>query len=186
LARTAGAAYVINEGHSSVTRAARSLERPLKRDARSAGRASRDIHGGMMTDSNDAAEPKRGARSAATAVSGPIVAVDIVRLQRCLFEAIEQSTVSQNLEGPIHGGVAEPWWSVEEGAAYAHVSVDTFKNWLKQKLLPCGSVGRLRRVRRADIDTLLLSHLDCAPDNDASPSNSRADEILRSIGRRHG
>lgn len=138
-----------------------------------------------MTDTNDEAEPKRSARPAATALRGPIVAVDIMRLHQQLFEAIEQSAVSHNLAGGTHGAVAEPWWSVEEGAAYAHVSVDTFNNWLKQKLLPCGSVGRLRRVRRTDIDTLLLSHLDSAPDNDAAPSNSRADEILSSIGRRH-
>lgn len=51
---------------------------------------------------------------------------------------------------------SEPWLTIAEGARHAAVSDETLREWITLGSLPAGRCGRVLRVRRSDIDTLLL------------------------------
>lgn len=73
---------------------------------------------------------------------------------------------------------AEPWLTTSEGARYAAVSEDTLREWIANGQLQAGRVGRVLRVRRSDIDRLLL---DRTSKEDDEPLSERAREIVASL-----
>jgi excisionase family DNA binding protein len=48
------------------------------------------------------------------------------------------------------------WLSVEDIAKELSVSIDTVRNWIKQKKLTAYRVGRDYRIKREDYDKFLL------------------------------
>ena len=83
---------------------------------------------------------------------------------------------------------AEPWLTTAEGARHASVSEETLREWITLGLLPAGRCGRVLRVRRSDIDALLLERGRVArTEGDvAGEPTGRAHEILADLGRKNG
>lgn len=81
---------------------------------------------------------------------------------------------------------SEPWISVAEASAYASVSQDTVREWIRSGLLTVGKVGRVIRTRRSLIDALLMRN-GTDPTSDAETMPERALEILQGLnGVRNG
>jgi excisionase family DNA binding protein len=59
---------------------------------------------------------------------------------------------------PKNCGVANmtQWLSVDDIAKELNVSIDTVRNWIKQKKLTAYRVGRDYRIKREDYDKFLL------------------------------
>lgn len=90
----------------------------------------------------------RGAPSA----PGPRDVEEIVEaIATLLRSALDGRTPSGD---PCQG---EPWLSVAAGALHASVSEDTLREWIASGALRVGRVGRIIRVRRSEIDRLLLA-----------------------------
>lgn len=51
----------------------------------------------------------------------------------------------------------ERWLTIEEGARHAGVCGETLRDWIATGRLKAGRCGKVMRVRRRDIDELLLS-----------------------------
>ncbi|MEL7977392.1 helix-turn-helix domain-containing protein [Isoptericola sp. F-RaC21] len=48
-------------------------------------------------------------------------------------------------------------WRVEEGAAYLGIHVDTLRDFIKARRVPVVKVGRVHRLRRADLDEFIAA-----------------------------
>lgn len=107
------------------------------------------------------------------------VVVDIEALFSRFREAFERSVSPAPAVAPAE---PEPWLTIADGAAYAAVSEDTLREWIRLGQLPCGRAGRVLRVRRSSIDALLLSGVTDSPQS-AEPANERAAEIVRGLAR---
>lgn len=79
----------------------------------------------------------------------------------------------------------EPWLTVAQGARHAAVSGETLRDWVTQGMLPAGRCGRVLRVRRSDIDTLLTRGTAVDRSEQRTEELSpRAREILATLHRR--
>lgn len=107
--------------------------------------------------------------------------IDTEAALRLFADALERCVVADRAE-PVAASSSEPWLSIADAAAYAAVSEDTIREWIRLELLPCGRAGRVLRVRRSAIDALLLSGSTDAPtgaiEND---NNQRAVQIMREL-----
>ncbi len=87
---------------------------------------------------------------------------------------------------PLESQRLEPWIGVVEAAEHAGVSTDTIRSWIQRELLPAGRCGKILRLRRSDIDKLLLAPVP-ADDEPClqSVADRRAAEIIRELESRH-
>lgn len=50
------------------------------------------------------------------------------------------------------------YFKIKEAKVYANVDDETFSKWRKQGLIPVSVIGGVKRVKRDDIDELMLKH----------------------------
>ncbi|MDB4928287.1 MAG: Helix-turn-helix domain [Myxococcaceae bacterium] len=74
----------------------------------------------------------------------------------------------------------EPWLTVAEGARHAAVSEETLREWITLGQLPAGRCGRVLRVRRSDIDAMLMQRQGAGGGPGGEPS-PRSNEILATL-----
>jgi excisionase family DNA binding protein len=107
--------------------------------------------------------------------------IDTDAALRLFADALERCVVAERPE-PVVAASSEPWLSIADAAAYAAVSEDTIREWIRLEQLPCGRAGRVLRVRRSAIDALLLSGSTDAPANAVdNDNNERAAQIMREL-----
>ena len=76
---------------------------------------------------------------------------------------------------------AEPWLSVAEGARHAAVSEETLREWITLGQLPAGRCGRVLRVRRSDIDAMLMQKPGTGGAEPVGEPTPRSNEILATL-----
>lgn len=104
------------------------------------------------------------------------VLVDVDDFVRAMKDALERCRPPAPPAPVAH----EPWVSIAEAAAYAGVAEDTVREWIRLQALPVGRHGRVIRLRRSDIDALLLSGAS-TPEGTEGTISSRAAEIVRGL-----
>jgi excisionase family DNA binding protein len=105
------------------------------------------------------------------------VVVDVDAFARAVRDLLERSPSPAPVSATI---THEPWISIAEAAAYAGVAEDTVREWIRLQALPVGRHGRVIRLRRSNIDALLLSGAS-APEGDDEPISSKAAAIVRGL-----
>lgn len=88
-------------------------------------------------------------------------------------------------EVPTVAAVPPDNWLVPfEAAQYAAVSEDTLRGWISAGQLPAGRVGRVLRIRRSDIDALLLRQTESSesiPNHNVSRELTANSDASRAI-----
>lgn len=107
-----------------------------------------------------------------------MVLVDLEKLLRGLEDLVNRAASAAPQPTAVP---AEPWLTIADAAAYAAVSEDTIREWIRLELLPCGRAGRVIRVRRSAIDVLLLSGTPTPSSGMIENDNDRAVEIMREL-----
>ena len=77
-------------------------------------------------------------------------AIDLATRDDLVAVLEELRAVRREVEG-LRADRAEETLTVEEAAQLLRVSRRTIQRWVRDGLLPATSVGRVRRVRRADL-----------------------------------
>lgn len=123
--------------------------------------------------------PVTGIPEEAADPAAALVAAITLLVRAALGRTSEPSTTT---------GASEPWLTTAEGARHASVSEETLREWITLGMLPAGRCGRVLRVRRSDIDVLLLERgrVTLAEGEAAGEPTGRAREILSDLGRRNG
>ena len=131
---------------------------------------------------NDAHKCSVNRRDAAVAhqSSDPVavlreIEVDLQRLGQRIHDLADR----MGIPIPSH----EPWIDIAQAANYASCSTDLLRDLIRQGSLPVGRIGRAIRVRRSDIDHLLLGGQgsDMPSARNAEDSQRIAEKILHSM-----
>jgi excisionase family DNA binding protein len=93
-------------------------------------------------------------------------------LEETLARVVEE-TVRRVVREELQAGAGSDVLSTEQAAAVAGVSSKTVRAWINEGRLQAGRRGRLRTVRREDLDRFLAGE---------APAASKGEALLRRVG----